>query len=132
MKPILNPKWGAKIKKTLQNWQGSYAKGYLSEYFALIYLSLKGYRLRAHRYQTPVGEIDLIMSRNKHLCFIEVKYRRQKQAALFAITPQQQNRIQRAAQLYLQQHPNFLSFECRFDAFLLSPLTWPTHLQRAW
>lgn len=109
-----------------------YQKGWLSEYLAILWLSLQGYRLRAHRYRHPCGEIDLVMSRGAYLCFIEVKYRRQAATNAWAITPKQQMRITRAAQAYLQSHPDFLSYACRFDAIYLSGYRLPRHLKNCW
>lgn len=109
-----------------------YHKGWLSEYIAILWLGLQGYRLRAHRYRHPSGEIDLIMSRGTCICFIEVKYRQQAATTAWAITPRQQSRITRAAQAYLQKHPDFLSYDCRFDAIYLSRYHLPRHLKNCW
>ena len=36
---------------------------------------LKGYRIRARRFRTPVGEIDIVAVRRGVLVFVEVKAR---------------------------------------------------------
>ena len=34
----------------------------IAEYVAMFYLTCKGYRIIAHRYKTPVGEIDILIT----------------------------------------------------------------------
>ncbi len=47
------------------------------EQTAARYLRDNGYELLAANYRTKVGEIDIIASRGKYICFIEVKSRQQ-------------------------------------------------------
>lgn len=61
------------------------------------HLRLRGYRVLARRYRTPVGEIDIIARRGQLIAFIELKARRTKALAIESITPKQRNRIRRAA-----------------------------------
>jgi len=60
--------------------------GRIAEYVALIYLRLKGYRLLAHRYRSPAGEIDLVMRRGGVTAFIEVKSRTSIDSAVGSVT----------------------------------------------
>ena len=49
--------------------------GRSAERIALWYLRLKGWRLLAQRYKSPVGEVDLVMRKGDVTAFIEVKAR---------------------------------------------------------
>ena len=102
--------------------------GVEAEWLAAAFLRLKGYRIRATRYAGAGGEIDLIASRLGTLVFIEVKARRDIEAARIAITPDKLRRIQRAARCYLGTLPA-LPKAIRLDAVFLSPDSLPRHEQ---
>ena len=57
-------------------------RGRYAESFAAWALRLKGYRLLARRFKTPLGEVDLIMRRGEVTAFIEVKARRRTGEAI--------------------------------------------------
>jgi putative endonuclease len=82
------------------------------------------------------GEIDLIMlednppqtrsytANTEQLVFVEVRYRKgpcnnmhkhKYVSALESISPQKQKRIILAAEVFLQQHPKYADYFCRFD-----------------
>lgn len=109
-----------------------YKKGLLAESFAKLYLRLKGYRILAERFKTPVGEIDLIAKRGRQLVFVEVKLRKTAAEAAEAIHARNQSRVRRAAELYLQKHLEYTGYELRFDALALAPYAWPQHIRNAW
>ena len=54
----------------------AYRHGLFAETVAALLLRLKGHRIVARRYKTPVGEIDLVALKGKRLAFIEVKRRK--------------------------------------------------------
>ena len=66
-----------------------------------------GYRIVAAGYRSRFGEIDLIASDDKYLCFIEVKLR--KDAAFApgraAVDRRKQEKLRATAASYLAQHP---------------------------
>jgi putative endonuclease len=97
---------------------------------ALLFL-LKGYRIVARRWKSPVGEVDLIARRGRLLVFVEVKARDRLDAAAEAITPYQQRRIVAAAQAWLGRHPGDADKNIRFDAVLMAPRRWPRHIKSA-
>ena len=68
-----------------------------AELAALWYLRLKGWRLLAHRYKSPVGEVDLVMRRGDVTAFIEVKARQSLDGAVASVSPRQARRISAAA-----------------------------------
>jgi putative endonuclease len=105
--------------------------GHRAETIALWYLRLKGYRLLARRFKTPLGEIDLIMRRRHTLVFVEVKARRSVDDSLFAVTPQQSRRIASAASYFAARHPEHISEFQRFDIVAVPSYLWPSHITNA-
>ena len=106
----------------------SYTRGLLAEGIAFFYLWAKGYRLRAWRYKTPVGEIDLIMTRGRTLVFIEVKLRPKIDDAISAIPPAAYRRLRAAAAHYTARSPFFSGYNRRFDLIALAPPVTIRHL----
>jgi len=106
------------------------ARGRRAERVAALFLRLKGYRILARRAKTPVGEIDLVAARSGTVAFVEVKARAREKAA-WAVTPQQTQRIARAARYWLGGHPAFARHDCRFDIVIVSPYQMPLHLPDA-
>lgn len=106
-------------------------KGLWAERRAAWYLRLKGYGILAMRYKTRVGEIDVIARRGKTVVFIEVKHRQNKTAAMEAVHADNQARVRRAAELYLQKYPRYTGHNMRFDVLVFAPRTWPQHIQNA-
>ena len=86
------------------------------------FLQAQGLILVAQNWQQPkVGELDLIMLEKRQawstLVFIEVRQRQRSgfgDAAL-SVTKNKQNKIIKAARYFLQQHPEYSEYECRFD-----------------
>ena len=70
--------------------------GGFGEKLTAFLLVLKGYRIVARQYRSPVGEIDIIARRGRGLIFIEVKARKTAATAETAITARQRTRIERA------------------------------------
>ncbi len=97
--------------------------GRTAEFMALQYLRLNGYDLVACNYVTGrgtgAGEIDLIVKNQSTLAFIEVKKRKDLTTAAYAILPKQQERIRRAAEVFLSRHAEYQNFDIRFDAILV-------------
>ncbi len=107
-------------------------RGKSAERLCLWQLRLKGYRIMARRYKTPVGEVDLIARRGRVLAAIEVKARADFASAGEAITPRQRQRIARALLHFLAGRPDLAALAARFDVMLVAPGRWPRHLVDAW
>lgn len=93
-------------------------RGQLYEQQALRYLEQQGLTLLERNYRTSLGELDLVMQDSGCTVFVEVKFR-QTQAfggAVAAVTPAKQQKLRRAAALYLQQHGQR---HCRFDVIAI-------------
>ena len=99
---------------------------------AALWLRLRGYRILARRYRSPVGEIDLIARRGGVIAAVEVKLRADRAQAAEAITARQWQRIARALALWIQSHPEHAGRDLRFDALLMAPGRMPRHLPDAW
>ena len=115
----------------------AYYWGQGAEWLSILLLVLKGYKILARRYRGKTGEIDLIARKGKIICFIEVKARKTKQDALYALSPQQMQRISRTAEWYMARNfPKNKAFSeevfTRFDLMAVEPWRWPTHVKNAW
>ena len=110
----------------------NYFKGILAEYLAALFLLTKGYMPKTVRYKTKVGEIDLIVQKGRLLVFIEVKYRKDNNDALEAVTQKTKDRISKAAKLYLQKNPQYQNLELRFDVVSVSSYGSLKHIKNAW
>lgn len=93
----------------------AYRSGLFAETLAALLLRLKGHRVVARRYKTPVGEIDLVALKGKRLAFIEVKRRKTAEDAAWTVPAKQRRRIVRAAQYWLAGHPDFAGHDIAFD-----------------
>jgi putative endonuclease len=107
-------------------------RGARAEQRAALYLRLKGYRILARGYRTPVGEIDLLAARGRLLAAVEVKSRGDRDTAAFSISPRQQARVARATEHYLAANPRYAAYRIRFDAILDTPWRLPKHIRDAW
>lgn len=90
-------------------------KGKRWEIEAFNFLRKKKYRIVDANYTTRFGEIDLIVSNRKYLCFVEVKQRNESAAALPRefVDYSKQRKMCAAAGSYLSQNPTKL--QPRFD-----------------
>ena len=109
----------------------AYRRGVFAETLAALLFRLKGYRIVAQRYRSPVGEIDLVAQKGKRLVFVEVKRRKTKDDAAWTLPAKQRRRIVRAAQYWLASHPDFTTHDIAFDVVLAAPWTWPRHIENA-
>lgn len=90
--------------------------GRWGEAYAAERLRKMGYRVVAAGYRCRFGEIDLIATTDKYLCFIEVKLRKDASFApgRAAVDRRKQARLRAAAACYLAQHPENV-LQPRFD-----------------
>lgn len=99
----------------------SYQIGLYSEFLARMYLRFHGYRILKSRYitgkNTNRAEIDIIAKHKNTIVFVEVKAHKTIDSAWDAITPQQSQRLRRAAETYLMQ--NHWNGNARFDVIVV-------------
>lgn len=123
--PPKNPKDGA-IKtlpsRPLSLTSPKQRQGSHFEQQACAFLQQQGLQLLACNWQQPsVGEIDLIMVESGRawstLVFIEVRQRQRSSfgGAALSVTAAKQRKIIKTARYFLQQHPLYADYECRFD-----------------
>ena len=109
----------------------SYEYGVLAEQTAMQYLQNKGYEIKAHRYKTLYGEIDIVAMHQDSLVFCEVKARR-KVHHHENISQSQIKRNCDAASLFLMEHETLEYSEIRFDFLLIVKNTIVQHIENAW
>ncbi len=97
-------------------------QGNYFEQLACEFLQQQGLQLIAKNWQQPkVGELDLIMIEVgvawSTLVFVEVRQRQRSSFgdAALSVTASKQGKIIKAAKYFLQQHPEYADYECRFD-----------------
>lgn len=98
------------------------ATGKNSEQLASNYLCQQGLILQACNFQNRRGEIDLIMTEDDTIVFVEVKYRKNKHfgGAIAAVSFKKQQKIKQCAAFYLQQAGlNEYNTPCRFDVIAM-------------
>ncbi|MGV2064083.1 YraN family protein [Agrobacterium sp. 22-226-1] len=102
-------------------------RGHAAEYWAALYLLLKGYRILAIRYRTRLGEIDLIARKKDLVAIVEVKARTSGEGAVDAVGFHSQQRIRAAADLWLARRKDAARFSLRFDIVAVLPRRLPQH-----
>lgn len=97
-------------------------QGRYFEQQALLFLQAQGLVLIAQNWQQPkTGELDLIMVEAGQawptLVFIEVRQRLRSSFgdAALSVTSAKQRKITKTAKYFLQYHPQYANYECRFD-----------------
>jgi len=110
----------------------AYRKGHRAERFAAFALQLKGYRIAARRFKTPVGEVDLIARKGRLIAFVEVKARSTVQGTLDSVGPAAMDRIEAAANWWLGQQADAAELNWRFDVISVVPGKWPVHHTDVW
>lgn len=95
--------------------------GARAEQAALNYLATQGLRLLEKNFYCKLGEIDLIMIEAQTVVFVEVRYRKQTEYghASDSITYRKQQKIIRAAQVFLLRNQHLKHQPCRFDVVTL-------------
>lgn len=98
--------------------------GATAESLAEQYLIAEGLIPLARNYRCQYGEIDLIMSHQHDLVFIEVRLRRHSGfvSAAESVDKRKQKKLINTAEYFLQEHPHHSNRHCRFDVLALSAL----------
>jgi putative endonuclease len=97
-------------------------QGNTAEMLAEKFLTQQGLRTLCKNYRCKLGEIDLIMMQGDTLVFVEVRLRSNSRfsSAAESVTGRKQQKIIRAAQVYLQQTQLTEQISCRFDVVALT------------
>jgi putative endonuclease len=88
------------------------------------WLQQQGIVVVERNWQCRMGEIDIIARQAQQLLFVEVRARNSNRfgGAAASITPNKRKKLERTAQLYLQQFTQTPA--CRFDALLFEQGQW--------
>jgi putative endonuclease len=89
---------------------------------ALAHLQAHGLRLLSRNAAARGGEIDLVMADGDAVVFVEVRYRAGTAfgGGVASVDAGKRRRLVRAAQAFLQQHPQHADAPCRFDVVAAS------------
>lgn len=110
-------------------WQ----RGKRAEFYARMLLRFKAYRILAHNWRCPAGEIDIIARRGRVLIFVEVKAHRHVLADGARISTHQWRRIGRAAQNFVGRRSSLQHLVWRFDRILFNnDIRLPRHQKDVW
>jgi putative endonuclease len=111
-------------------------RGRFAESLCVALLWMTGWRIMERRMTgrrgSGLGEIDIVARRGQVIAFIEVKARQNVTAAIESITAIQRARIARAADVYLQRHPDLAVCDARFDVMVLGRGLLPQRVADAW
>lgn len=81
--------------------------GFFAEEYAARYLKSKQYRVVAHNYRKPWGEVDVIVEKEGIVIFVEVKANRKEIAGFepeLRVSPDKRHRMIRIARTFLVDH----------------------------
>ena len=106
-------------------------RGRRGEWLASIALRLKGYTIVERGFRTKLGEIDIIARKGDLVVMVEVKSRKNIDAAINAVGFQSQQRIINTADIWLARQKDFARLSIRFDIVAILPLRWPKHFAGA-
>lgn len=96
--------------------------GAAAEDAALVYLQGQQCTLLTQNFNTPYGELDLVVLDKACIVFVEVRSRRRAGmvSAVESVTPSKQKKIVRSAMHFLQQFPQYSDLACRFDVVAIT------------
>lgn len=94
--------------------------GAAAEQLAAQFVQAQGWQVIAENFHCRLGEIDLIVRPNsleQLVVFVEVRSRKRGLFgdAMASVTPAKQRKLCKTAAYFLQTHPEFSMFDCRFD-----------------
>ncbi len=105
-------------------------KGERAEDLAAEYFAKRGYRILARNYKTRMGEVDLVLEKERAVVFVEVRYRKSTAFGepVETVVRQKRIRILLAAMEYAQE---FKRMDCdlRFDVLSVSRRAGKPHLE---
>lgn len=90
---------------------------------AVAWLQARGWRVLARNVLCRSGELDIVALDTDCLVFIEVRARGNSRyaGAAASVDRRKQLRLVRSAQWFLQRHPHWADFPCRFDLITFEP-----------
>ena len=85
------------------------------------HLELRGFKTIGCNIHSRFGELDIVMTRNNELLFVEVRYRSSMSygSAAQSVHIHKQRKLINAARYFLQQNPEYNKYDCRFDVITI-------------
>jgi len=120
------------MKQTPAHRHKAWVFGSRAETIAAWILRFKGYRILAHRYKTPRGEIDIIAKRGQTLVFVEVKARARINPDHPIVLNRQFKRIAASAEVFISKWKGAAPKSIRFDVIVIQTRHMPKHLKEVW
>lgn len=113
------------------------ARGTAAEWFATLWLALKGYRILARQFRARGGELDVVALTPRWnspptIVFVEVRTRGTLAEAIASVDDAKKQRIGRAARQFCARRPGLRSLAHRYDLVVLAQAGWPRHIRDAW
>ena len=123
-------------KPNHQHRQLAEKRGQFAQFKLRWFLWFKSYRLIAKRWRCAAGEIDIILRWRNRLIFAVVKYRQHGMTDQI-LSRRQQQRITKAASLFLAKNPTSTTFDCQFDFIIMQAgqnygIDKINHIHNAW
>ena len=94
-------------------------KGNIAELKAVEFLKSKGFKIIEQNFYSRFGEIDIIVTKDDVLHFIEVKSGDDYELAIQNITPRKLSRLIKTGNIYLKK--NFIDADFVYDAVVVTP-----------
>ena len=98
----------------------TYYEGLLAEYFAIIILFFKGYKILARRYKTKYGEIDIITKKGKSIIAVEVKARKNGLLTTEYVSKKQLERIKNALNFFVYKNEKYIDFNINIEIIVFN------------
>jgi putative endonuclease len=97
----------------------AYHSGLAAEDAVAKHYEKNGHDVRAKRWRSKAGEIDLILRKDDNVIFVEVKKSKTHDSAALALGPRQIARIYNSAAMFLEGEPKGQNTDARFDVALV-------------
>ena len=113
--------------------QKSYWFGIIAEYYVILILFFKGYKLLERRYKTKLGEIDLIFKNGDCLVAVEVKARSGNNYQAGEVVYRKQfYRILNSLKIFLNKNEVYYNLNIRIDTVLVYKNLKIEHIKNIW
>lgn len=96
----------------------TYKFGLFAEYFLILYLMFRGYKILSRRFKTKVGEIDILAIKNKVITVFEVKARKSGILNTSVVKKTQKDRIYNALKIFLSRNNKYIDYNILFSIIL--------------
>ena len=96
----------------------TYKYGLFAEYFLIVYLFFRGYKILARRYKTFLGEIDILATKKRDLIAFEVKARNKNDVTTEVVSKKQIKRIYNAIKIFITYNNKYVDYNIYYSIIL--------------